>query len=52
MTYRGQLLEIEIDLGKVRYALRDGERLVILHETEELELTRKNPVAVRSVSRN
>jgi len=25
---------------------------VIRHETEELELTRKNPLAVRSVSRD
>jgi alpha,alpha-trehalose phosphorylase len=51
VTYRGQLLEIEIGLEKVSYALRDGECLVIRHETEELELTRKNPLAVRSVIR-
>jgi alpha,alpha-trehalose phosphorylase len=52
VTYRGQLLEIEIGLDKVQYALRDGERLVIRHETEELELTRENPLAIRSVSRS
>jgi alpha,alpha-trehalose phosphorylase len=52
VTYRGQLLEIEIGLDTVEYALRDGERLVIRHETEELELTRENPLAVRSVSRS
>ena len=52
VTYRGQLLEIEIGLDKVEYALRDGERLVIRHETEELELTRENPLAIRSVSRS
>jgi alpha,alpha-trehalose phosphorylase len=51
LTYRGQLLEIEIALDKVEYALREGERLVIRHETEELELTRENPLAVRPVSR-
>jgi alpha,alpha-trehalose phosphorylase len=51
LTYRGQLLEIEIALDKVEYALRKGERLVIRHETEELELTRENPLAVRPVSR-
>jgi alpha,alpha-trehalose phosphorylase len=51
LTYRGQMLEIEIGLDKVEYALRAGERLVIRHETEEVELTRKNPVAVRPVSR-
>jgi alpha,alpha-trehalose phosphorylase len=51
LTYRGQLLEIEISMGKVQYALREGERLVIRHETEEVELTRENPTAVRPVSR-
>jgi len=51
LTYRGQLLEVEIGLDKVEYALREGERLVIRHETEELELTRENPLAVRPVSR-
>jgi len=51
ITYRGQLLEVEIGLDKVEYALREGERLVIRHEKEELELTRENPRAVRPVSR-
>ncbi len=51
VTYRGQLLEVEISLDKVEYALREGERLVICHETEEVELTRENPRAVRPVSR-
>jgi alpha,alpha-trehalose phosphorylase len=51
LTYRGQLLEIEIALDKVEYALREGERLMIRHETEELELTRENPLVVRPVSR-
>jgi alpha,alpha-trehalose phosphorylase len=51
VTYRGQILEIEIGLDKVEYTLREGERLVIRHEMEEIELTRKSPLAVRSVSR-
>src|SRR5215510_1775836 len=51
LTYRGQLLEVEISLDKVEYALRKGERLVIRHETEEVELTRENPLAVRTVNR-
>jgi len=51
VTYRGQLLEVEIGLEKVEYALRDGERLVIRHETEEVELTRENPLAVRTISK-
>jgi hypothetical protein len=33
----------------VEYALREGERLVIRHETEEVELTRENPLAVRTI---
>jgi alpha,alpha-trehalose phosphorylase len=51
LTYRGRMLEIEIGLDRVEYALREGERLVIHHETEEVELTRENPLAVRQVSR-
>jgi alpha,alpha-trehalose phosphorylase len=51
VAYRGQLLEVEIGLEKVEYALREGERLVIRHEAEEVELTRENPLAVRTVSR-
>jgi alpha,alpha-trehalose phosphorylase len=51
VTYRGNVLEIEIGLDKVQYLLREGEYLVIRHETEEIKLTRKNSVAVRSVGR-
>jgi alpha,alpha-trehalose phosphorylase len=51
VTYRGQMLEIEIGLDKVEYALRDGERLAIRHEMEEIELTRENPLVVRPVSK-
>jgi alpha,alpha-trehalose phosphorylase len=51
VTYRGQRLEIEIGLDRVEYALREGECLVIRHETEELQLTQQDPVAVRPVSR-
>jgi alpha,alpha-trehalose phosphorylase len=51
VTYRGQRLEIEIGLEKAQYALREGECLVIRHETEKIQLTRQNPMAVRPVSR-
>jgi len=51
VAYHGQMLEIEIGLDRVEYTLREGERLVIRHETEEVELTRENPLAVRPVSR-
>jgi len=51
LSYRGQMLQVEIGLEKVQYALREGERLVIRHETEEIQLTREHPLAVRAVSR-
>ena len=50
ITYRGQMLEIEIAHDKVEYTLRDGERIVFRHEHEDIELTRTNAVAVRPVS--
>jgi alpha,alpha-trehalose phosphorylase len=51
LTYRGQMLEIEISLETVTYALREGEGLMIRHETEAIQLTRERPLAVRAVSR-
>jgi alpha,alpha-trehalose phosphorylase len=50
VTYRGQMLEIEIGPEKVEYALRKGESIVIHHEAEEIHLTPQNPMAVRPVS--
>jgi alpha,alpha-trehalose phosphorylase len=51
VTYRGQRLDVEIGTEKVEYTLRDGESVVIRHETEEIELTREHPLAIRPVSR-
>jgi alpha,alpha-trehalose phosphorylase len=51
LTYRGQQLEVEIGLETVTYALREGDRLVLRHETEAIQLTRDQPQAVRPVSR-
>jgi alpha,alpha-trehalose phosphorylase len=51
LTYRGQMLEVEIGLETVQDALRAGARLVIRHEKEDIQLTRENPLAVRPVSR-
>jgi alpha,alpha-trehalose phosphorylase len=51
VTYRGQMLEVEISGEKVGYTLREGESLVIRHETEEIRLTKEHPLAVRPVSR-
>jgi alpha,alpha-trehalose phosphorylase len=44
------VLDVEIGLEKVEYNLREGNFLVIRHETEEIRLTRENPAAVREVS--
>jgi alpha,alpha-trehalose phosphorylase len=51
VTYRGQVLDVEIGLEEVQYTLREGECLMIRHETEEVRLTREHPQAVRPVSR-
>ena len=51
VTYRGQMLGVEIDLETVRYELREGENLVIHHETERIQLNHENLVAVRPVRR-
>src|SRR5215468_7208621 len=51
LSYRGQMLQVEIGLEKVQYALCEGECLVIRHETEEIRLTREHPLAVRAISR-
>src|SRR4029450_11635647 len=51
LTYRAQMLEVEMGPETVQYSLREGERLVIHHEKEEIQLTREHPQAVRPVSR-
>jgi alpha,alpha-trehalose phosphorylase len=50
VTYRGQILEVEIGVENVKYTLREGVCLTIRHETEEIQLTREIPVSVRPVS--
>ena len=51
LTYRGQMLEVEIGLETVAYTLREGAGLVIRHETEDIQLTPEQPLAVRPISR-
>jgi alpha,alpha-trehalose phosphorylase len=51
VTYRGQMLEVEIGLEKVEYALREGDSMVFRHGTEEIHLTRQHALAVRPVDR-
>jgi len=52
VTYRGQMLEVEVGPQTVTYQLLEGDNLVIHHETEKIELDHHNPMAVRPVSRN
>jgi alpha,alpha-trehalose phosphorylase len=47
ITWRGQMLEVEIAPDSTAYTLTEGEELVIRHEDEVIALTRANP----SVSR-
>src|SRR4051794_9962751 len=51
LTWRGQKLEVEIGLEEASYTLREGECLVIRHETEEVRLTQEQPRVVRPISR-
>jgi alpha,alpha-trehalose phosphorylase len=51
LMYRGQLLDVEINPDFTTYSLREGERLVMRHEDEEITLTPANPsVARRTLS--
>jgi alpha,alpha-trehalose phosphorylase len=51
VTYRRQMLEVEIGLERVEYTLREGECLTIHHQAEEIRLTREQPVALRPIGR-
>jgi alpha,alpha-trehalose phosphorylase len=51
LTYRGQRLEVELGPETATYGLCEGERLVIRHEQEDIQLTREQPQAIRPVSR-
>jgi alpha,alpha-trehalose phosphorylase len=51
VTYRDNILEVEIGVERVEYTLREGESLEICHETEEIRLTREHRTVVRPVSR-
>jgi alpha,alpha-trehalose phosphorylase len=44
LTYRGQLLDVEISSDSTIYSLRHGTGLVIRHEGEKIALTPGNPV--------
>jgi len=44
LTIRGRVLDVEITRRKARYALREGDALVIWHEDEEVRLEPGRPV--------
>jgi len=48
LSYRGQMLEVEIGIESTSYTLRDGEGLTIRHHDEPIELTRDNPRVERA----
>ena len=50
LTWRGQMLEIEIGLDTVRYALRKGDGMLFCHEMEEIRLTSEHPMAIRPIT--
>jgi alpha,alpha-trehalose phosphorylase len=51
LTCRGQMLEIEIGLDTVQYALREGDGILLRHEMEEIRLTRERPIAIRPITK-
>lgn len=49
LTYRGQILDVEMGPEGARYSLREGDGLMIRHEDEEIHLSSKAPVAIRPI---
>ncbi len=47
LTYRGQILDVEISADSTIYSLRQGDPLVIRHEDQEITVTRDKPSVVR-----
>jgi alpha,alpha-trehalose phosphorylase len=48
----GQMLEVEIGIDNVKYTLREGECLVIRHETEEIQRTPEQPLGRSAAGKN
>ena len=47
ITWRGRLLDVEINHDSTAYRLREGSALTIRHEDEEITLTKAKPTVVR-----
>lgn len=52
LRVRGQLLRIEIDHAETTYRLLEGERLVLWHVSDKVELTAATPQARRATPRS
>jgi alpha,alpha-trehalose phosphorylase len=50
ITWRKQLLEVEITPDSTTYTLREGEELTIRHDAEEITVNRQTPAIVRPTS--
>ena len=46
LTFRGQLLYVDIELARATYLLRQGSELVIVHQGEEVRLRGGHPVSL------
>jgi alpha,alpha-trehalose phosphorylase len=46
LTYRGQVLDVEITADSTTYSLRGGEKLLIRHEDQEITVTRGRPSVI------
>ena len=47
LTYRGRILDVEINPDSAIYTMREGEELVIRHEGELVTLTGAKPSVIR-----
>ncbi|HSH07094.1 MAG TPA: glycosyl hydrolase family 65 protein [Burkholderiales bacterium] len=47
LTYRGQMLEVEIGIESTTYTLLEGDSLTIRHQDEPITLTRETPRVAR-----
>jgi len=47
LTFRGQLLEVNMDQEAVTYLLREGTGLTIAHQDKEIKLSPGEPVIVK-----
>lgn len=49
LTYRGQILDVELGPDLATYSLREGDGLVIRHEEEEIRLSPTTPMVTRPI---